>query len=396
MGVLIIVGILNKEYIYDTGQKRNNNVTKSDLVNKILEVYFQKRTLHKSDNGILTKVSELSAGEKRQALINLVYAFLKREVQREKMVIIGVDEPENSLHTALCYDQFEKLKKISNSNQVLVTTHWYGFLSIVSKGYGHFINASNDKISFDTYDLFDYRAQIKKKIVDSKNRIPKDFVLKSTYDLVQSIFYSLKKETPYNWIICEGISEKIYFEYFFSNEIANKNLRILPMGGQSQVIRLYRYLETPMNEEQSLGKVYCLIDTDIQRCAEIKSSQKSLIIRRLSNKSSEKRTELIKLSDSDTCHTDIEQALNPLFFKNTMSAVTSEAKYQISTIEDRLGNSSFHKNFKNLELENYFKENSGDNKVLFAEKYIAMMEDAEDADEYIPNWIHNIKQFFNE
>ncbi|PMM40644.1 AAA family ATPase [Vibrio splendidus] len=107
-----IEGILNNEYCYHTGQERNNKVTKTDLVNKILEVYFQKRILNKIDSE-LTKVSELSAGEKRQALINLVYAFLKRESERERMVIIGIDEPENSLHTSLCYDQFEKLKDIS-------------------------------------------------------------------------------------------------------------------------------------------------------------------------------------------------------------------------------------------------------------------------------------------
>jgi predicted ATP-dependent endonuclease of OLD family len=395
MFVSEIENILKKEYTYATGQKRNNSVTKSDLVNKILEVYFQKRTLHKLDNGTLTKVSELSAGEKRQALINLVYAFLKREGQRERMVIIGVDEPENSLHTALCYDQFEKLKQISISNQVLITTHWYGYLPIVSRGYGHFLNTSSDKISFESYDLFDYRSQVKTEITTSHNRLPKDFILKSTYDLVQSIFYSLKKETPYNWIICEGVSEKIYFEYFFSDEIANKNLRILPMGGQPYVIRLYRYLETPMNEEKSLGKVFCLVDTDVQRCAEIQDGPKSLTIRRLSNKSSEKKTELIPLSHSDTCHTDVEQALDPCIFQKTMGEVTSETKYHISTIEDITGNSSFHKNFKNLDVENYFKENSGDNKIIFAEKYIALMKEAEDANEHIPSWIKTIKQFFN-
>lgn len=390
-----IEGILNNEYSYATGQKRNNSVTKSDLINKILEVYFQKRTLHRSDNGTLTKANELSAGEKRQALINLVYAFLKREVQREKMVIIGVDEPENSLHTALCYDQFEKLKQISILNQVFITTHWYGFLPIVSRGYGHFLDTSGDKISFDTYDLYNYRSQIKKEIVDSENRIPKDFILKSTYDLVQSIFYSLKKTSPYNWIICEGISDKIYLEYFFSDEIANKNLRILPMGGQRPVIRLYKYLETPMDEENCLGKVYCLIDTDVQRCAEINNGLKSLTIRRFSNKNNENKTELIRLSDPDTCHTDIEEALNPSIFAQTMSAVTSEEKYQIDTIVNKSGNTSFHRNFKNLEVENYFKENSGDNKVTFAEKYIALMIEAENADMHIPSWVNTIKQFFN-
>ena len=65
-------------------------------------------------------------------------------------------------------------------------------------------------------------------------------------DLVHSIFYSINQENPYNWLICEGISEKIYFDYFFKEEIENKNLRILPLGGQKEVIRLYRYLQTPI------------------------------------------------------------------------------------------------------------------------------------------------------
>ena len=51
-----------EEYRYITGQFRNNKVTKSDLANKILEAYFQKRNLYKVDGKINKKVSELSAG----------------------------------------------------------------------------------------------------------------------------------------------------------------------------------------------------------------------------------------------------------------------------------------------------------------------------------------------
>ena len=389
-----IESILNKEYRYDTGLKRNNSVTKSDLVNKILEVYFQKRILNKNNSGTLTKVSELSAGEKRQALINLVYAFLKRESQRESTVIIGIDEPENSLHTALCYDQFEKLKEISESSQVLVTTHWYGFLPIVSEGYGHFLDDSSDKIFFDTYDLYDYRAQVKQSIQQTKNRIPKDFVLKSTYDLVQSIFYSLKKDKPYNWIICEGVSEKIYFESFFKNEIAELNLRILPMAGQSNVIRLYKYLETPMSEDNCEGKVYCLIDTDNQRCEPINNGTKNLSIRRLSNKNSNEKTHLLRLSDSDTYATDIEQSLHPEIFQKAILATSDNTDYHVNEIIEPSGNSDFIKNFRNLELENYFKENSGDNKVIFAHKYIELLNEEADFEKFLPPWIGLIKEFF--
>lgn len=392
--VLEIENILNDEYKYDTGLKRNNSVTKSDLVSKILEVYFQKRVLNKSNDGILTKVSELSAGEKRQALINLVYAFLKRDSQRESMVIIGIDEPENSLHTALCYDQFEKLKETSKSSQVLLTTHWYGFLPIVSEGYGHFLNDSSDKISFDSFDLYDYRAEVRKAIQASKNRIPRDFILKSTYDLVQSIFYSLKKESPYNWIICEGISEKIYFEEFFKEEIKDLNLRVLPMAGKPNVIRMYKYLETPMREEKCDGKVFCLIDTDLERCDSIASIQNlPLQIRRLSNKNNNEKTALIELSNNDTYPTDIEQALNPVIFQRTIAKLADNEKYKINSIENQKGNSDFIRNFKNIEVENFFKECKGDNKIEFAKKYIDIHISENKAD-LLPKWVNEVKDYF--
>lgn len=390
--------ILECEYCYRTGQDRNNSVTKSDLTNKILEVYFQKRVLNKRDEaGNTTKVSELSAGEKRQALINVVYAFLKRNNERDKMVIIGIDEPENSLHTALCYDQFEKLKEISITNQVLITTHWYGFLPIVSEGYGHFLKSEQRKINFDSYDLYDYRAKINQDISKSHNKMPSNFILKSTYDLVQSIFYSLLGDKPYNWIICEGVSEKIYFEHFFHDDIKNLNLRILPMGGQNKVIRLYEYLSTPMSEQKTNGKVYCLIDTDQIRCKEISDNISNLKIRRLSNQGSNDKTHLLTLTHSDTYSTDIENALHPIIFKITMDLLAKDDKYKINTIVNDSGNSDFVKNFKNLDLDDFFKINEGENKIRFAEKYIDVNsnynEDHEDANT-IPEWIQDIHDFF--
>ncbi|PTP43954.1 ATP-dependent nuclease [Vibrio splendidus] len=389
-----IEGILDHEYCYDTGQRRNNSVTKSDIVNKILEVYFQKRILNKKNGDELTKVSELSAGEKRQALINLVYAFLKRNPDRETMVIIAIDEPENSLHTALCYDQFEKLKEVSEFNQILITTHWYGFLPVVSEGVGHFLDVSDNKIGFETYDLYNYRSEIQAAISSSRNQIPSNFILKSTYDLVQSIFYSLKNEQPYNWIICEGISEKVYFEHFFEEEIKEKRLRILPMGGQSKVIRLYKYLLNPISEERCSGKVYCLIDTDQARCEEINSGIHSLSIRRLSNNGGANTTSLLTLDHNDTCETDIERALNPILFKKAISELSDNTNYQVEVINDPVGNSDFIKNFRNLDIENYFKEEEGSNKVLFAKKYVEVCKRDDPNNDMAPSWISEIKRFF--
>lgn len=391
--------VLNHKYSYKTGQSRNNNITKSDLVNKIIEAYFQKRTLYKIDGKIESKVSELSAGEKRQALINLVYAFLKKDFDRDKMIIIGIDEPENSLHTSLCYEQFEKLKEISKNNQIFFTTHWYGFLPIVSEGYGHFLDYGKDEIIFDTYDLYDYKAKVQQSMQASRNAIPNNFVLKSTNDLVQAMFYSLQGEEPYNWLIVEGVSEKIYFEYFFKEEIKNQKLRILPLGGQKKVSELYEYLELPMKvkDESIKGKVWCLIDTDQTRHKEhINDGYDNLKIRRLSNKGSNKETNLLTLSHSDTIPTDIEQSLHPKIFQETILLLEEGEKFHISNIENSEGNSDFIKNFKNLEIEEFFKLDKGKNKIIFARKYIEILQSKDDEESYIPTWIKEIRKYFND
>lgn len=391
--------VLNHKYSYKTGQSRNNNITKSDLVNKIIEAYFQKRTLYKIDGKIESKVSELSAGEKRQALINLVYAFLKKDFDRDKMIIIGIDEPENSLHTSLCYEQFEKLKKISKNNQIFFTTHWYGFLPIVSEGYGHFLDYGKDEIIFDTYDLYDYKAKVQQSMQASRNAIPNNFVLKSTNDLVQAMFYSLQGEEPYNWLIVEGVSEKIYFEYFFKEEIKNQKLRILPLGGQKKVSELYEYLELPMKvkDESIKGKVWCLIDTDQTRHKEhINDGYDNLKIRRLSNKGSNEKTDLITLKNSDTNPTDIEQSLHPEIFQETILLLAEDEKFHISSIENPVGNSDFIKNFKNLEIEDFFKLDKGKNKVIFAKKYIEISQSKDDEESYIPTWIKEVRKYFND
>ncbi|WP_237965728.1 AAA family ATPase [Aliarcobacter butzleri] len=388
-----IEGILNGEYEYKTGQQRNNTITETDLVQKILQAYFQKRVLYKKEK----KVTELSAGEKRQALIHIVYAFLLKNLERENQIIIAIDEPENSLHTSLCYEQFEKLHEISLNAQILITTHWYGFLPIINKGHSHFLDLKSDKIFFESYDLYDYKAKIKNDIENTKYHFPNNFTLKSTNDLVQAIYYSLQANEHYNWLIVEGVSEKIYFEYFFKDEIISHKIRILPLGGQNKVSEVYEYLNLPMREKTNLkGKVFCLIDTDLTRHKEyINAGTNYLQIRRLSNGNTNSPTVLLTLENSDTSATDIEQSLNPIIFRKAIDSLDILDEYKIKTIENEEGNSSFIKNFKNLELENFFKENNGENKIIFAKRYIEIMNQEEQNGNFIPKWIGEIKKYFN-
>ena len=166
------------------------------------------------------------------------------------------------------------------------------------------------------------------------------------------------------------------------------------MGGQSKVIRLYKYLQNPISEERCSGKVYCLIDTDQIRCEEINRGCNTLSIRRLSNGGNSDTTSLLTLDHNDTSETDIERGLNPVLFKTTIEALTDNLDYHIQITVNESGNSDFIRNFRNVDLENYFKEDEGNNKILFAKKYVKICERDDPTKDMIPNWVTEIKDYF--
>lgn len=391
---------LGGKYYYDTGDESTKQLTQKSLIDTVLEIYFKKRVLMsgtREQTKLSKKMRELSAGEKREALINLIYVFLKEEEERDQIVIIGIDEPENSLHTALCYDQFEKLKHISLNAQVLITTHWYGFLPIVDKGIVHFLknDKTEDRINFfEKADLYLYPYQTKK--------IPDDFSLKSTNDLVQSIFHSLKTKNPYNWLVCEGSSDKLYLEYFLKKEVDEGNLRIIPVGGIELVKKFYKYLLLPISEnvkDLGKGRVFCLTDTDsdlrkndiLEQKIEFKNT---LVIKRLA-KEGLQTPSLIKFeTELKQDSIDIEESLHPTIFRKTLQSLSVDAKFLIKKDSIQVTDGSTTKdNLRNFEIDNYF-DNEGI-KDAFAEKYISVMDEEEYPEKYIPGWVTEIKNFFS-
>lgn len=405
-----IAEILNKDYFYDTWDKSKKNITENDIVEKVLEAYFQKRILLKGKKWEQNKrkVSELSAWEKRQALINLIYAFLKRWEERERKLIIWLDEPENSLNVSLCFEQFEKLKEISQNNQILITTHWYWFLPVISQGYWHFLNSwEKETIDFETYDLYEYRSQIKKSIEESKGRIPWNLELKSINDLVQSIYTSIKnKDVVYNWIICEWISEKIYLEHFLEDEIKKFNINILPVGWESKVREIFDYLFLPIKKEQSSSywKIYCLVDTDITKPADWylvdDAVSKIISLVRLSNKDKECTT-IIKYNANQIHPTEIENSLVPFnfietikYFPDTIQKIGIDLNsYDITDSENTDFQIWFElKPAEAKKLKKFFNDDNWIMKILFAKKYIELSK--LNKNNGIPEWTKHIKSFF--
>jgi ATPase involved in DNA repair len=395
--------------IYEYKGHFKNSLTMPDLVTKIIEAYFSIKVLNKKTESAnkLIPVSELSSGEKRKALIDVAYSFLQNNTDRASNIILAIDEPEASLHISSCYSQFEKLIKISKQNhQILISTHWYGYLPVVTNGSATSIRKNNkNEISVDFFNLYNYRETITQSRKKIKGQLPIDYNIKSYNDLVQSIIYSLLQEEPYNWIICEGLSEKIYFEALFKSEIESKNLRLLPLGSYKEVRKIYSYLLSPIKDPDYKinGKVFCLIDTDNERVEVAYEKNKNLFFERLINDETGESTLTDVDSNLTNPATEIEDCLNPYIFYQTLlefvsedvklaeilgsNEVTKDAKSSAYFIDLRISEKKVIKDF--------FDGNEGYNKIRFAKKYIEIWDKPFFARIPESKWITSIKRRIN-
>ncbi|MGI2294359.1 ATP-dependent nuclease [Paenibacillus sp. GXUN7292] len=245
---------IDESYAYRVEQGYKKNLRPSDVRNKILEAYFSIRTLKKDKK----EIHELSSGEQRIALIDIATAFLNNTSSSNKRkTIVAIDEPESSLHISKAFKQFERLQSLVQENvQLILTSHWYGSLPFTTTGNLNYIELKSDsRINISTYDLNNY--------FEKRGSLPEDVQIKSYFDLTSAILSSMRSENT-NWIICEGSDDKLYLSHYLSSSIAN--LKILCVGGCSNVIKLYKYLYTPFQEKDEKkavnSKILCLIDTD--------------------------------------------------------------------------------------------------------------------------------------
>lgn len=388
-------------YVYDKIGKKYK-LTKKDLADKAIEAYFSIKALHKQKKKSTIPIDQLSSGEKRKALIDLAYSFLKKGEKQKKKVILAIDEPESSINISSCYDQFEKVKEISNNNQVLITTHWYGFLPIMMDGQLVFLSIEEDNtVRIESLKLGNVPEELKQLKKQIQGPLPFDVQIKSRTDLVQSIISSLQADKPYNWLICEGSSEKVYMEYFLNDLIESKNLRVLPVGGKSEVKKFYDYLITPISDSDLdiSGKVICLIDTDTDMIdVEIKKSVENKIkfLRLLQDDDS------IKLEKADSKKvnppTEIEDALNATVFKRILkSEATGSFKTKLKKFKSNKGANISAKAYdltdsQRKAIKAYFKDNKGANKMNFAKQYVEKSDSYKR--NYIPNWIEDLRKEF--
>lgn len=286
--------------------KKKDQLTINDLIDRVFSAYFGIKVLHKKGVGRETIIKDLSSGEKKQALIDLSYALLSRSSHRDYQVVLAIDEPDASMHVAACHDQFEKIANIPRlcdpAPQVLINTHWYGFLPIIRSGNVHSLSNTTSGIDFYSFDLENFREKINQSVKSTKAKYPKEIELKSYQDMIQSVVVSMMRDKSYNWIFCEGLSDKIYLEHYLSDIVEEKNLRIVPLGGFKQVRRVYGYLSGPLSDKEAgfRGKAICLVDSDAQsEHVPLQKEIKNLFFKRIVRIESESS---IKIVDVDSQH----------------------------------------------------------------------------------------------
>lgn len=385
------------------------NITMNSLIQKIIEEYFSLRVMVKeSIKKEYVNVENLSSGEKRKALIELSKAFLKTQVNNSKFIILSVDEPEASLNTKARFKQFEDLntiKNISNNIQTLISTHWYGHLSIVSRGMVNLISRKDNKIEINSYNLFNLTEKLNQDKKNDFQNLPNDITLKSINDLTQSMISSLQADNPYNWLICEGSSEKFYFDIYFKELIENNNLRILPVGGFREVKKIYEHLVLPLKDyrDSIKGKVYCLIDTDkLKFDFNPLEDNNSILFRRLLNDNN--ITKLVKNNNNINTPTEIEDCLDGKAYVETLKEYDNEFIKNIlddpKNIKDESMNSYYYFDLRETDrqkIKDFFDEDNGYRKIDFAKKYITVLgkKRSYGVDYPVPQWIEEIQDFFN-
>ncbi|EPR9102187.1 AAA family ATPase [Cronobacter sakazakii] len=310
-----------EEYGYRTSGERQSRLKKKDVYNLIIEAFFRVRKLNKKQGSDWIEISSLSSGEKQRAIMDIAYGFLTNHRENGDNLIIGIDEPECSLHMSACFEQFEKLYSISGiCEQLIFTSHWYGYLPTVENGCTTAILKTDATHHFELYDLASYREEVRRKAKTSSPGMPFDIKIKSVNDLIQSIISSCLAEKPYNWLICEGTTEKIYLSHYLHELVENKRLRIVPVGGASEVKKIFKHLEASYEEfkKDLKGKVFLLTDTDSELVSYDTPTMQHVVCKRIVSVN-----DLVKLVDISSNPvspaTEIEDCLNPLSFIETIT-----------------------------------------------------------------------------
>lgn len=395
-------------YVYKTIQHKQSKVKRADIHKLIIDTYFSIRKLHKKLGSETIDIRQMSSGEKQQAIIDVAHSLLKNHSSDGKKLILGIDEPEASLHISSCLEQFGKLYDIARDcRQVIFTSHWYGYLPILNSANTCVVTKNSSNHLFDLINSYNYREKINHSIKNSQGMLPHDISLKSTSDFIQSVLISIISDNPFNWLICEGSSEKIYFEKYFENEISNNKLRIIPVGGASKIKNIYQSLIVSYQElkdsighkkNPNWGRILLLSDTDKELVEYDVIDDDNVKCKRLVL--SDNNVNLVNIKSSPkTPETEIEDCLDARLFIHVLNSFKSsytELNNINLPINCSEGISSYELNLgpkDKSELTKFFDIDDGEMKTRFATRYVEYL--SRNEGKYsTPGWIDDLRKWF--
>ncbi|GHC33039.1 hypothetical protein GCM10010082_29500 [Kushneria pakistanensis] len=387
-----------EDYSYRTPTDRQQRLKKNDVYNLIIQAFFNTRRLHKKQGANWLEISALSSGEKQKAIVDIAHSLLNKHRSKGSNLIVGIDEPETSLHMSACFDQFDALYDISRQcMQIFFASHWYGFLPTVEQGSTTVITKKEDHHFFDQINLSEYREQVKRLATSSRGRLPYDIRLKSMNDFIQSIITSVIGDNPFSWIICEGSSEKVYLSSYLKDLLQDKRIRIVPVGGAKEIKRVYNHLSTSYEDfkKEVSGKMILISDTDEELVNYKVSEYENLKCKRLVLSSEDKITRLVNIDSNPVSPaTEIEDCLNGKLFLETLRLFSEDYSElvgfvnDIDLVSDEL-DVKFALDIKSSEWEKIkrFFDCEGV-KYRFARKYVDTMKQ----DHAIPSWVLEVRK----
>ena len=153
-------------------------------------------------------------------------------------------------------------------------------------------------------------------------------------------------------------------------------------------------------KDKLAGKVFLLIDTDRQPIEFDTQDglEAHLQCRRIVNDEKKKRTELVKIQAAlKAPNTDIEDTLNGKIFHQALLWFKDQGEVLLDFIptEEKPESPSYFamdlRPGEREKLDEFFNANNGNNKVLFAKKYVELLQ----PENNIPDWIQSIKDYFS-
>ena len=316
---------IDNSYSFQMEQRKKQQLTANDLRDQIIHSFISRRKLKRNGKPI----KNLSAGERKQALVNVAYSLIQGNDHREKNIILAIDEPESSLHISNCFDQFDRIEQISKSKncQVVLTTHWYGSLPIINDG--SLVHLDMNEKKHPIFKLFSF-----KNYFEERKNHPDDVNLKSFYDLTSSLVSSMRHHDT-NWLIVEGSSDLNYLK----RNLNKDNIKILPVGGCSVVKKLYDFLYIPLSQHKEgknlNSKVLCLTDTDEDKSYELinkpVNNNENIICKRIHHKNNQ----IDLVYDNDNYKRNPTEIENALYSKDFFEALN---KVYLSKEGDDLNN----------------------------------------------------------